>query len=187
MSIDKITARILQEAKSEADEMTQQAKQEAAAQMEAAKKQAEAIEREMAEKAVTDAAVLKERRASVAELEARKMQLAAKQEMIAKSFELALEELTKMPQETYRKFLMAHLAPYDRGEVLLNAADKERFGQAFADEIAAKGLTLAAETADISGGFILRTGKVAINASLETILETEKKQITAQIARTLFS
>lgn len=187
MSIDKITARILQEAKDEAAAVTQNAEQEAAAARKEAEKGASAIGSDTAARAVRDAAVLKERKNSVAELEARKMRLAAKQEMIEKSFEMAKEALLAMEDAEYRKFLLKHLAPYHEGEVILNARDRKRLGDSLKKELEGTGLTVSEDTADIQGGFILRTGLVSVNGSLETIFESEKKQITAQIAKTLFS
>ncbi|MCD8329229.1 MAG: hypothetical protein LUC27_00845, partial [Lachnospiraceae bacterium] len=69
MSIDKITARILQEAKDEAAAVTQNAEQEAAAARKEAEKEASAIGSDTVARAVRDAAVLKARKNSVAELE----------------------------------------------------------------------------------------------------------------------
>lgn len=187
MSIEKITSRILQEARDEAEALKKSVADEAAALVSQATQQAEAIAASTADKAAQDAATLKERRNSVAELEARKMRLAAKQEMIEKSFEKAMEELAAMDDASYESFLLAHLAPYHDGEVLLNEKDKARLGGTLADKLAGSGLTIARDTANIQGGFILRNGSVTINGSLESILETEKKQITAEIAKTLFS
>ncbi len=187
MSIDKITARILQEARDEAAATKQTAEEEAAALMAEAEKTAQTETRSKAAQAKEDAATLKERRSAVAELEARKLRLAAKQEMIAESFDMAQEKLLAMKNEDYLRFLLSRLAPYSEGEVILNAKDKKRVGNALAKKLSGTGLKVSAETADIEGGFILKTGLVSVNGSLENILETERRETTAQIAETLFA
>lgn len=78
MGIENITARILQEAKDEAKKTQEAAAAQKAAMLEKAAQDAAAAEAKMAEKATEDAKVLLERRNSVAELEARKLRLAAK-------------------------------------------------------------------------------------------------------------
>jgi len=189
MSIEKITARILQEAKSEAEATLQRAEQEKAALLAQAEQEAAATGVRTDEKACTDARILQERRASVAELEGRKMRLAAKQEMIDESFEQALTHLANLPETEYKAFLLKQLAPYrdQPGEILLNERDKANLARELMRELADSPLAVSEETVPIRGGFILRQGCVSLNASLEKLLENEKKQLTLKIAETLFS
>lgn len=189
MSIENITARILQEAKSEAEATLQAAEQEKAAQLAQAEQEADAAGAQTAEKARKDAQILQDRRASVAELEARKMRLAAKQEMIDESFRQALAHLANLPETEYKAFLLKQLAPYRNqpGEILLNERDKANLARDLMRELVDSPLAVGEETVPIQGGFILRQGCVSLNASLEKLLENEKKQLTLQIAETLFS
>lgn len=186
MSIDRITARILEEAREDAAVLTNRAGKEASDLLAEASAQALEIAATMSAKAKEDAETLKERKKSVAELEARKMLLAAKQEMIEKSFGQAVEELAAMPEGQYLDFLAEQLAGYDRGEVMLSAKDRAAIGEKLAARLP-KGITLSKETADIAGGFILKDGLVSVNGSLESMLDGVKKDITAQIAGVLFS
>ena len=80
MSVEKITARILQEAQDEAAALKAKAEAERDAMLQKAKDEAAMQTLTMQQKAQTDALLLKERRKSVAELEARKLRLSAKQE-----------------------------------------------------------------------------------------------------------
>lgn len=189
MSIESITARILQEAKDEAEQLMKQTESERDALLAGAAEEAEAAKTEVAAKAKEDAKVLGERRSSVAELEARKLRLSAKQEMIDRSFEEAVKLLAGMPEKEYQAFLMELLAPYQTqpGEILLNEKDKKAYGKALAEALKDSPLTISEETAPIQGGFILQQGSVSLNASLEKLMETQKKQITAEIAAVLFS
>lgn len=187
MSIENITARILKEAQDEAASMKEQARREADEALAGAKADAEKYASDMSAKAEQDAAVLKERKNSVAELESRKMRLAAKQEVIEEAFGEAEKALTQMPEDQYIDFIVSQLAGAERGEVLLSAEDKAKIGEKLAEKLSGTGLTVSEETADIAGGFILRDGKVSVNGSLKSILEAQKKQITAQVAQALFS
>ena len=54
-------------------------------------------------------------------------------------------------------------------------------------ELTESPMVVAEDTANIKGGFILRQGCLSINASVEKLLEQVKKDITVQIAETLFS
>ena len=187
MSIENITARILQEARDEADSLVSAAQKEAADRLAQANAQAMEIAAQMSAKAKEDAATLKERKKSVAELEARKLVLAAKQERIEKSFSEAVKELADLPEADYLALLKEQLAGYTKGEILVSAKDKKRLGSKLKDLLAGTGLTLSKETADIAGGFILRDGSVSVNGSLESLLEAGKKEITAKIASVLFA
>ena len=103
MSVEKITARILQEAQDEAAALKAKAEAERAAMLQKAKDEAAMQTLTMQQKAQTDALLLKERRKSVAELEARKLRLSAKQEMIETAFDEAAEQLVHMDQEEYNR------------------------------------------------------------------------------------
>ncbi|MCJ7835459.1 V-type ATP synthase subunit E family protein [Cuneatibacter sp. NSJ-177] len=189
MSIESITARILQEAKDEAEHLKKQAEAEKDTLLAKAAEEAEAVKKETAAKAVEDAKVLGERRNSVAELEARKLRLSAKQEMIDRSFEEAAAQLAGMPAAEYQAFLLGLVEPYraEPGEILLNEKDHKAYGKALEEALKDSPLAVAEETVPIQGGMILRQGCVSLNASLEKLMETQKKQITAEIAGVLFS
>ena len=109
MGIENITARILQEAKDEAMKLQQTAEAEKARLLEKAAQEATKIEIQMAEKAQIDARVLKERRQSVAELEARKMRLALKQSVIEETFAEAMDQMVSMDRAAYLEFLLKQI------------------------------------------------------------------------------
>ena len=188
MGVENITARILQEARDEALKTEQEAKASEAAILENASRDASAIEADLAARAREDAGILKERRRSVAELEARKMRLAMKQETIEETFEEALKAMENMDRKDYTAYIKKQLDSYrtEGGEILLNARDRSEIGDEIRAAVSGSALSLSEETTDIRGGFILKQGRVYINASLEKLLETEKKQITAQVAGILF-
>ena len=189
MGIENITARILEEAREEAGNTQRAAEEERDRLLKEAEAQAEAQREELQKKAEEDAVLLKERKASVAELEVRKLKLAVKQEMIEESFQEALKALIELDDSQYVALLERELAAFreEGGEVLLNASDKSRLGETLEKWMAGSRLTVAQDTADIKGGFLIRRGKIYINGSLEEILEGEKKEMTAHLASLLFA
>lgn len=182
MSIEKISERILSEARDEAEFVLANARHGADSVLYEAGKRAEELASEYALRASDDARLLKERRKTAAELEAKKLVLAAKQEMIEKSFSEAVRQLSELPEEEYLAFLRKQL-PKDSegGELILNERDAKRgIGEKLG------GYSVSPETADIAGGFILRKGNVDINASIEAIVEARRKELTAAAANILF-
>lgn len=189
MSIENITARILREAQDEADAVKAKANSEKDDLIREAKEQSAKIASDSAAKAEKDAQILKERRHSVAELESRKLRLAAKQEIIDECFKESMVKFASLDPQQYISFIMEQLKPYmdQKGEILLNGKDKASIGSGLSAKLAGTSLSVSDETAQIEGGFILRQGSVSMNASLEKFMENEKKEITAQLADILFS
>lgn len=188
MSIESITNRILKEAEAFAVEKKNEAEEVKAASVKEANDQIEGILAEAKARAEKDSKLLIARRESVADLEGRKMQLNAKQELIEESFGKALEKLQQLDIADYVKFIVSKLGDYrsEKGEILLNKADFQRIGKALIEELRGTDLTVSEENADISGGFILRQGNISYNSSLEMLLEDAKEAMTSEIAKTLF-
>lgn len=188
MSIESITERITREA--EAYGADQKARAEAAKQttLDDARRKAEEIKANRKKDAERDCQVLKGRRASVADLESRKMKLAAKQEVIEESFEKAVEKLQALDDNEYQKFVSGLLEEFrdGGGEILVNEKDRDRMASVLSSGFAGTGLVLADESADIKGGFILRRGNISYNASLEKLLDNVKAEATSEIAKLLF-
>ena len=192
MSIESITEKILAEAGAEAEKLLGAAKLEREGILAKAEQQAAAFRNEMDDKARKEAVLVKERKASVAELEARKLELAAKQSAIGKSFALALDALTGLPQDDYKALLVKTVAAagVDGAELLLNPKDRAAVGPAVVEAVNAMGgpsrVTLADDTVDCRGGFVLRKGSMEINATLETMVGAIKEAVTPEVVETLF-
>ncbi|MFR4562474.1 MAG: V-type ATP synthase subunit E family protein, partial [Flavonifractor plautii] len=99
--IEKITGRIAADTEAEIAAIRAEARRQAdeiTARYEAqAKREAE----EIAARGRRSAEERQARLASVAQLDARKLELAAKQEMLAKAYDRAMERLTSLPDEEY--------------------------------------------------------------------------------------
>lgn len=162
--IEKITARIETDAKNEIAEILREGEAKAAqirsgyqAQAEAAAKAADAAGKEAAQRQA-------ERLEGAAQMEAKKMLLAAKQSCMDAAFEKAHKRLQSLPEGEYAELLArmaVRAAKTGREEIILSARDRERVGPqvaAKANAILAEAVAPeAAEKAAKSGG---KAGKV---------------------------
>ena len=173
--IEKITERIEGDAQREIDAVLNAARAEAEGitqryQAQAGRESADLVAR--GEKAAAERV---ERLGSVAQLEARKLALAAKQEMLDRAFELALQKLCTLPDEEYIDLLAAltvKAAQSGKEQVIFSRKDRSRVGKAVvtrANEMLAKQVApkLPDELTDTKAGAILDrvvTGASAILA-----------------------
>ena len=144
--IDKITARIQEDAGAEISALMREAEEKAVAVRSEYEETARAESAKAAEKAEADAALLLERAEGAARMEAKSMVLSAKQACIDQAFEAAIKKLLSLPEEEYVD-LLARLAVRSastgREEILLNSRDREAVGAkvvARANQILAQGV-----------------------------------------------
>ena len=185
--IEKITARIERDSQAEIDQVLQEAKDKAEQIHEeykvkaaAAKTAAEDVARQAGQRRLSQLE-------SSAQMEAKSVVLAAKQACMDEVFAKALETLKALPEAEYIGLLaeMAKKASRTgKEEIILNAADKERFGKQVAEKA---GLKLAEETRDMAGGLTLRDGNIEINCAFETKLRVLRESMAAEVANILFA
>ena len=127
----------------------------------------------------------------VANLDVNRIKLGAKQELIGKTFEGALSNLAALPADKYLAFVETLLdqAVISGDEELVVAPGEKFVNQAFIDKYnAAKGknLTIAADTRKMSGGFILRSGKISTNCSFDKLINWLKDDLESDVTARLF-
>ena len=108
--IEKITGQIDADLQKELDDLKAQTQTRAAEITAGYDRQAQELTQSILERGRREADLRRERLDSVAQLEARKLTLSAKQEMVARAFDLALQKLTELPEADYIA-LLARLAP----------------------------------------------------------------------------
>ena len=212
--IDKITQRIGADTQAEIDRILADAAVQAEAAADKFRTQAEAEDRDLLAKSERAAAEREERLVSAAQMEARKTLLTAKQEMVERAYQRALEKLRSLPQEQYVELLAALLvrasstgregagkAAVARANELLakeaapelplgdgvvaNLLNKVAAGvSAFAQGTAM--LAVSEETRDISGGFILKDGRIEVNCTFDALVRAEREQTAGEVAKLLF-
>ena len=192
--IEKITARIEQDARAEMEAALEQARHKAEEITLRYGAQA-AAEAEKAAEAGRKAAQQRfERLEGAADMEAKKTILAAKQAAIEKAFEKAEETLLGLPDGEYADLLAklaAGSAKSGRGEIILNSRDRDRVGADVVKKanqlLQGRGeLTLADDVGEMEGGLVLRSGKVEVNCAFETQLRILRDTMAAEVAKVLF-
>jgi len=192
--IEKICARITNDAQAEIGEI----EAEAARQVEEIRiKCKEAAEQEREVLLARGRATAEERARrlnGLTALETKKETLAAKQELIAQVFAKAEESLCQMPADQYVS-LLASLAinatKAGQAQIILSPKDKERYGKAVVQEANKRRkngeFILAAKSRDIKGGLLLSLGDVEINCAFESLIQQLRGELTPQVAQILFT
>lgn len=191
--MEKITARMKEDAARSLSELNAQTEQELRRIREESAVRAEK-ERETAdERAHLAAQERYERLCSAAEMETRKLTLSAKQKVLAETYDRALEILCSMPREEYLSLLVRLLkAAGGKGDekIALSAKDRDEMGETLVER-ANKELnahyTLAGEAADIRAGLVLVSIDCDVNCSFETLLALSREKTERGAAKLLFA
>jgi len=192
MSIETITGRIVSDAVEYEKTLISDAKAEEKKILEQAKTEAEAFREQMKEKAAKDAAAMVQGKQKEAEMEARKMRLGIKQQMIDKSIETALSMLADMDQGDYIEILTERIIKIGltEGQVLLNSKDRESIGSKFVDAanyaLGNGKLTLSDDCIKAKGGFVIRHEFMDVDCTLETMVAAVKDAATPGLVEVLF-
>ena len=192
--IEKITARIAADAEAANLAVREEsAKRIAEIRAEYDQKAQEAVA-EILRNGEKEAQLLASRVERNAQSKAKREVLAVKQELVSQAFELAKSKFAQMPQAEYVAYLSRQaVKAFSGGEaqLVLNAADKEKYGAQLEAliNVLLKGngrVTVAEETRDMIGGFVLKQGDVEINCVIDILLELIRGELAAQVAQVLF-
>jgi V/A-type H+-transporting ATPase subunit E len=195
--INKITDKIAEDARLEADSIIANAKAQAA---EIANKYAVLAKEEsrvlLAAGEVRSKGILN-RAVSAAEKESKQQLLATKQKMISKAFDIALQKLIALPENEYIDLLSrlaANASTTGSETLVLSSRDLNAYGDRIlkgANEILAKAgkkdsLNLYIEAGSFESGLMLKSGKVETNCTLDAILRVSKEDLSPEVALALF-
>jgi len=190
--IEKITQRIEADAQAEINAVLDAAKAEAAEIAAKYQAQADAEAADLNAKNERTAAEREERLVSAAQMDARKVQLAAKQAMVEKAYALALEKLCAMPEAQYTDVLadlLVKASATGSEEVVFSERDQVVGKAAVEKANAASGkqLKVSEEKQAIAGGFILKDKNVEVNCTFETLVRLQKADTAGTVAKMLFA
>lgn len=195
-TIESITKKILDDAKSAAQEKTLEAQKEAEAVLKDYANQADQIKSEAVKAAEKEAFALLERVASQSDLARRNLQLRYKRKTISRAFETALDGLCGLDAERQLDFLSSFAAKYQSGtaEVLLNEGDKANFGTSLVSRIQEKlkasgkdySVSLSGKTGNFAGGMVLVEGSIETNCSYEILIKNIRDDLEGEVAKTLY-
>jgi len=193
--LDKMKARILEEAQNTAREIIDKAKTDADTAVQAARESTEAEAVKILERARRDAADYGMRVDSSMDMQRKQAVLAAKQEMIREVLREAYEEILGLEAERYfglmEKLLREYVLP-EEGEICFNSRDLERMPEGFSGRIrtiaaeAGGSLTLSETPLDTDGGFLLVYGGIEENCTLKAVFSSRREELSDQVNRMLF-
>ena len=130
--IEKITAKLEQDAQAEIGRLMAEADQKIQAIRANAAAQAQQEANEIVEKGRMAASERLERLSSASQMERRKLELAAKQEVLGEAFDLALEKLCTLPEQEYID-LLARLAleasSSGKEQIIFSQKDRAKVGK----------------------------------------------------------
>lgn len=188
--IEKITGKILDEARDYAAKTEADAKTEAAGIIAEAEKAASGLIDEARLQAEKEARSMAERAGSSAGLAGRNTVLEAKNTLIDRAFDLAKQKILNLDRDSYGALLASLLAeaaadvPDGRYVMSVNAKDRETAQRVI--DGAAVDVLLSDYDADIEGGFILRRGDIEINCSVEKIIGGLRRILESDVFKVLF-
>lgn len=197
--IEKIIGRIEADALLEADRLMSEARAKADENKAEYQKKADALAAELYNKGAREASERRRRAVGVAELEARKRLLEAKQSLIDDAFTAAREKLaatSKKDLVPVLSRLAAAASVSGQEEILLGSEDRSAVGddvvKAANKLLKEKGKTASLTLSDRTlegqnGGLLLSGGEVEVNCTFGALLETLRGEMVSEIAGILFS
>lgn len=189
--IEKITGRILSDAQAEIDTLMADAQAQAA---DIAAKYANEARKVYADAAAKGKNAAEDREThlgSSAQMEARKMILAAKQEMLDAAYADAEKRLNSLPDKAMVQTLAAlaqKASVTGKEEIILNANVAKRLGAEVVEKANSKGLnlTLSKTTGNFAGGLLLSDGDVEVNCTFDTLVRLTRNETAGEVAKVLF-
>ena len=180
-NLDNLVAEILQQAKKEANRILAKAKAE---NLEFTEKEDKKIQREvdiLEQKSKEEAISLKERILSNANLKSRDIILQAKEELVDRVLEKALERLKNIDKDSYLDFIentLKNLNVSKNTEIILTKKMKEILG----DEIF--GYKVSNDV--VESGCSIKDGNLIYNNEFSNLLEFNKEDLEKEILKKIF-
>jgi len=200
-NVEKIISKIMDSAKAQADEITAEAKDKANKIIEDANARAAEIRKNIEADGNRKAEQEKKRIIADATIKAKRKKLDAKEEVIARAFEMAWAELEKVDKDKYETFLVktAKDSCVDLGggqiEILVRPEDKGvlegKLGEISREVASATGkdttITLSSETID-EPGLVAKTdnGRVEVSNTFKARMDRMRSDLRTQVAKVLF-
>ena len=180
-NLDNLVAEILQQAKKEANRILTKAKAE---NLEFTEKENKKIQREVdviEQKSKEEAISLKERILSNANLKSRDMILQAKEELVDRVLEKALERLKNIDKNSYLKFvenILKTLNISKNAEIMLTRKMKDELGE----EIF--GYKISNDVVETGCG--IKDGNLIYNNEFSNLLEFNREDLEREILKKIF-
>lgn len=193
MAEEKVSKKILEDARKGAEEIGEEANRKAREIGERAAAEAKEI-KEKSKAEASDAARDEEGRLiALAKLELRKSLLTAKRSLVDETFEKAVSRLNSLERGEYQKFvkrLLLDAAESGDEEVVVSPKEDridKQFLRKVSKELHSKGtLKLSQEKREMKGGFVLKKGRVEVKATFDSLVDGLRDELEIEVARLLF-
>ncbi len=197
MPIDDLVKRILADARERAESILAGAARERERLLAAAEEEARELYLRQFNALRSQAEAEKKRLVALETLEERKVALAERRALIEEAVSRALQVLIEDEPEMYLDLMsrmLAEAAGGRGGEAILSEKDRLALGAEMVEranrllERSGDGVrcALSEETRETRGGFVLRTGDVEVNSTLDALVRANRDEIEARLVQILF-
>lgn len=190
MAENKIIDKILSDSRERAEKIIADAEAKSKSILDSARIEAEAYSSTTLKKLDEEREAIISRRETVANLEARKIELGAKQRVIDEVFNRALKRLVELPEKEYQDLIVGMLEHAEDGDIVtVKKSCKSMLPKVFFTSYSKlKGIKLGYNTqgGSFEGGMVLSNGKVDKNFTFEAELDELKSEILPKIVEKLF-
>lgn len=188
---NKIIEKIIKDAQAEANKKIVAAKNEGKQIITDAKKEASSLVWEAQKRLPGWQKDLIEKGEIVADIEAKKIILQKKKQIIDDTIGLSFAELLKMPKEPYLKLIEKVIVKYaeDNDTVIISKNDEKRITKTWLNEVAKKAkkkLTLGKATDSFKLGVILSNDNCDTDLTFDSEMKKLKVELEAEIAKIIF-
>lgn len=191
---EKVVSKILKEAESKAKDITASARAEAERIIKEASDESLRIAEEAKKLSAKRASEERKRILASANLDVRKAVLEQKQKLMDQAFGKAKVYLRQKNKKGYVeliKRLLLESVETGTEEVIVGDADRNIIDPRVISEVNKKlgskgNLSLSKTVGTMSGGFILRRGKIDANVSFDGLIELARERLETEVAKILF-
>jgi len=196
-NLEKLTNKIVEEAKIEADRIFKEAEEEKTKLISSMEKKGNKEKELILEKAKREAELRRGRVVSNAKLKIRNDKLEAKQGMLDKVFEKAVKELNLLDSNSKIEFVKRTINEIDvagdeeiiLGNDIIEVFEKEHL-QDMNEKLKSNGkkgeLKVCKENRNLKGGFIISKNGIELNWSFQSIVENLREELEGEILSILF-
>ena len=194
---NNITSKIIKDAEEKRDEILNAAQVESDSIIAKETKKAKNLEVELIEKAKIEAKARENRVISNARLKVRNNELKAKQDMISKVFEKAVERLNSLSTLEYKEYILRALDSLDLEgtEILIiNKKDEDVINNKFLLDLnnkliglGKKGKISILTNGNFDRGFILDRNGIQINNTFESLVKSLRSELELEVTKVLFN
>ena len=196
-NLNNITSKIIKDAEEKRDEILNAAQVESDSIIAKETKKAKNLEVELIEKAKIEAKARENRVISNARLKVRNNELKAKQDMISKAFEKAVERLNSLSTLEYKEYILRALDSLDLEgtEILIiNKKDEDVINNKFLLDLnnkliglGKKGKISILTNGNFDRGFILDRNGIQINNTFESLVKSLRSELELEVTKVLFN